>query len=114
MKRGIQPSNAPATKARRMHRRPKRPQLVGHTLRNGTFSIRGEVPWGVSFSGHQWTGGPPWGGRPGTGFATFGATDVFDDEISQVLPTVAGQVYTVSFELGINQPQVSQDFSVMF
>jgi hypothetical protein len=51
---------------------------------------------------------------PGTGFATFGATMGLDDEISQVLPTVAGQVYTVSFALGMTQPLVDQDFSVMF
>jgi hypothetical protein len=51
---------------------------------------------------------------PGTGFAIFGATEVFDDEISQVLPTVAGQVYTVSFEFGSSAPTGPQDFSVMF
>jgi hypothetical protein len=51
---------------------------------------------------------------PGTGFVAFGAVDVFDDEISQVLQTVAGQVYTVSFKLGNNEPQGPQHFSVMF
>jgi hypothetical protein len=46
-------------------------------------------------------------------WAIFGATDVFDDEISQVLPTVARQVYRVSFEFGTSAPTGPQDFSVM-
>ena len=49
---------------------------------------------------------------PGTGFVKFGAIDEFDDEISQVLSTVAGQVYPVSFQLGFNVPSGPQDFHV--
>jgi hypothetical protein len=50
----------------------------------------------------------------GVGFATFGASMGVDDELSQVFPTVPGQVYAVSFSLGATQPTVDQDFSVMF
>jgi hypothetical protein len=40
----------------------------------------------------------------GTGWAAFGAIFSTDDEISQVIPTVAGQTYTVSFQLGLVVP----------
>jgi hypothetical protein len=48
----------------------------------------------------------------GTGWAAFGAIFSTDDEISQVIPTVAGQTYTVSFQLGFNVPSGPQDFHV--
>jgi hypothetical protein len=50
----------------------------------------------------------------GVGFATFGASRGVDDELSQVLATVPGQVYLVSFSLAGTQPTVDQDFSVKF
>jgi hypothetical protein len=50
---------------------------------------------------------------PGTGFVSFGATEGIDDEISQVIPTIAGQTYTVSFQFGNDTPSGPQDFSVM-
>jgi hypothetical protein len=49
----------------------------------------------------------------GTGWVSFGAVSGTDDEISQVIPTIAGQAYTVSFEFAVNLPQGPQDFSVM-
>jgi hypothetical protein len=48
----------------------------------------------------------------GTGWVSFGAVLSFDDEISQVIPTIAGHTYNVSFELGFNQPSGPQDFRV--
>jgi hypothetical protein len=50
----------------------------------------------------------------GVGFTTFGASRGVDDELSQVLATVPGQVYSVSFSLAGTQPTVDQDFSVKF
>jgi hypothetical protein len=57
----------------------------------------------------------------GVGFATFGGSRGDDDELSQVLATVPGQVYSVSFSLAgtqptvdQTQPTVDQDFSVKF
>jgi hypothetical protein len=41
---------------------------------------------------------------PNTGFVTYGGVLTTDDVISQVIPTVAGQMYQVSFQLGINNP----------
>jgi hypothetical protein len=51
---------------------------------------------------------------PGVGFATFGGSRGEDDELSQVLATVPGQTYMVSFDLAGTQPTVDQDFSVKF
>jgi hypothetical protein len=50
---------------------------------------------------------------PGTGFVTFGATEGINDEISQVIPTIVGQTYTVSFQFGSDTPSGPQSFSVM-
>ena len=41
-----------------------------------------------------------------------GAVLSSDDEISQVIPTVAGQTYQVNFKLGFNDPAGPQDFRV--
>jgi hypothetical protein len=41
---------------------------------------------------------------PNTGWVTYGGVLTTDDVISQVIPTVAGQMYQVSFQLGINNP----------
>jgi hypothetical protein len=56
---------------------------------------------------------------PNTGFVTYGGTLKLDDIVSQVIPTVAGQMYQVSFQLGINNPGAEiggtppgQDFNV--
>jgi hypothetical protein len=47
-----------------------------------------------------------------TGWVAFGAITA-DDVISQVIPTVAGQMYQVSFKLGINEAGVpGHDFNV--
>ena len=58
---------------------------------------------------------------PGTGFFGFGASAGVDDELSQVLATVPGQSYTVSFLLAGLQASASeypgiadQDFSVQW
>src|ERR1700757_1713710 len=40
----------------------------------------------------------------GVGFVTFGGVLTTDDVISQVIPTVAGQMYRVSFQFGSNNP----------
>jgi hypothetical protein len=48
----------------------------------------------------------------GTGWVAFGGVGAFDDTISQVIPTVAGQTYQVKFMLGFNDPQGPQDFRV--
>jgi hypothetical protein len=48
----------------------------------------------------------------GTGWVAFGAILSSDDEISQVIPTVAGQTYQVNFKLGFNDPAGPQDFRV--
>jgi hypothetical protein len=48
----------------------------------------------------------------GTGWVAFGAVLSSDDEISQVIPTVAGQTYQVNFKLGFNDPAGPQDFRV--
>jgi hypothetical protein len=53
----------------------------------------------------------------GVGFATFGGSRGQDDELSQVLVTVPGQLYAVSFALAGTQAIGSvadQDFSVKF
>jgi Protein of unknown function (DUF642) len=53
----------------------------------------------------------------GVGFATFGGSMGQDDELSQVLVTIPGDVYTVSFSLAGTQaigPTADQDFSVKF
>jgi hypothetical protein len=50
---------------------------------------------------------------PGTGFVTFGATEGIDDKISQVIPTIARQTYTVSFQFWVDTPTGPQDFKVM-
>jgi hypothetical protein len=50
---------------------------------------------------------------PGTGFVSFGATEGINDEISQVIQTIAGQTYTVSFRFGSDTPSGPQSFSVM-
>jgi hypothetical protein len=42
--------------------------------------------------------GPEWGAFSAPNSANFGAVDNEADELSQVLPTLAGQTYTVSFE----------------
>jgi hypothetical protein len=54
-----------------------------------------------------------------TGWVTYGGVLTTDDVISQVIPTVAGQMYRVSFQLGINNPgeeiggpPPGQDFNV--
>ena len=39
-----------------------------------------------------------------TGWVTYGGVLTTDDVISQVIPTVVGQMYQVSFQLGINNP----------
>jgi hypothetical protein len=56
---------------------------------------------------------------PNTGFVTYGGVLTTDDVISQVIPTIAGQMYQVSFQLGINNPgeeiggqPPGQDFNV--
>jgi hypothetical protein len=49
----------------------------------------------------------------GTTYASFGATGALDDEISQVLATVAGQSYTISFKLGVSSSP-PQEFSAVF
>ena len=49
---------------------------------------------------------------PGTGFVAFGSYPT-DDEISQVIPTIAGQAYRVSFAFAVNLPTGPQDFTVM-
>ena len=56
---------------------------------------------------------------PNTGFVTYGGVLTTDDIISQVIPTVAGQTYQLSFQLGINNPgeeiggpPPGQDFNV--
>jgi len=46
--------------------------------------------------------------------ANFGAIDAFDDQLSQVLVTTAGQAYTISFELAHTQTNSLNDFSVQF
>ena len=46
------------------------------------------------------------------GWVAFGAILSSDDEISQVIPTVAGQTYQVNFKLGFNDPAGPQDFRV--
>jgi hypothetical protein len=59
---------------------------------------------------------------PGAGFgsfsppnaANFGATGPFDDELSQVLSTVAGDSYTISFELAHPETNTANDFSAWF
>jgi hypothetical protein len=50
----------------------------------------------------------------GMGFATFGATEGITDELSQVLATVPGQSYTVSFLLGGSGAPQDQNFSVQW
>jgi hypothetical protein len=54
-----------------------------------------------------------------TGWVTYGGVLTTDDVISQVIPTVAGQMYQVSFKLGSNNPgeeiggpPPGQDFNV--
>jgi hypothetical protein len=51
---------------------------------------------------------------PGVGFATFGASGGEDDELSQLLSTVPGQSYTLSFDLAATQPTVDNEFHVVF
>ena len=52
-------------------------------------------------------------GPANTGWVTYGGVMTTDDVISQVIPTVAGQMYQVSFKLGINNPGVpDHDFNV--
>ena len=58
-------------------------------------------------------------GPANTGWVTYGGVLTTDDVISQVIPTVAGQMYRVSFQLGINNPgeeiggpPPGQDFNV--
>jgi hypothetical protein len=46
--------------------------------------------------------------------ANFGATSSFDDELSQVLATTAGQTYTISFELAHDDSDLANNFSVGF
>jgi hypothetical protein len=41
-----------------------------------------------------------------TGWVTYGGVLTTDDVISQVIPTVAGQMYQVSFKLGSNNGDV--------
>jgi hypothetical protein len=54
-----------------------------------------------------------------TGFVTYGGVLTTDDVISQMIQTIKGQVYQVSFQLGINNPGAEigggppgQDFNV--
>jgi hypothetical protein len=46
--------------------------------------------------------------------ANFGATGAFDDKLSQVLATTAGQTYTISFELAHAATNSANDFSAQF
>ncbi len=78
---------------------------------NGNFS---------GCSGHTCTGWTFTRAASGTvffysaGSAFFGAEDTSDDEISQTLSTVPGQLYTVSFSLVVGDPRTNQNFSVDF
>jgi hypothetical protein len=50
----------------------------------------------------------------GTGYISFGATQGIDDELSQVLATVPGRSYTVSFLLAASGVPQDHDFSVQW
>jgi hypothetical protein len=58
--------------------------------------------------------GPVYGAFSSPNSANFGATSTFDDELSQVLATTAGQAYSISFELAHTDTDTANDFSVQF
>jgi hypothetical protein len=59
-------------------------------------------------------GGNDFGGFSPPNSANFGATGAFDDTLSQVLSTIAGQTYTISFELAHDSTNTENDFSASF
>ena len=66
-------------------------------------------------SGSDFFVGPnDFGGFSPPNAANFGATGAFDDTLSQVLSTVAGQTYTISFELAHDATNAENDFSATF
>lgn len=58
--------------------------------------------------------GPTYEAYSSPNSANFGATGSTDDELSQVLTTVPGQVYTITFELAHDSTNEQNDFSAWF
>ena len=58
--------------------------------------------------------GPTFGAFSLPNSANFGATGAFDDTLSQVLSTIMGQTYTISFELAHDATNTANDFSATF
>jgi hypothetical protein len=58
--------------------------------------------------------GPTYGAYSSPNAANFGATGDYDDTLSQVLSTTAGQTYTISFQLAHDSSNAANDFSVTF
>jgi len=103
--------------------------LLGHVagsdqLINGNFDANSPsshtAPLGWTFTPAS-TGsdffvaqGPGYDAFSSPNSANFGATGSTDDELSQVLSTVAGQQYTITFELAHDSSNAANDFSVYF
>jgi hypothetical protein len=87
---------------------------------NGTFSGCSGSTTSGNATCPGWTITPASSGTGLTFFdgthpaAGFGAVVTFDDELSQVLNTVALQEYAVSFTLNVGDTTQDQDFSVQF
>jgi PEP-CTERM motif len=80
--------------------------------------VSGQAPFwtftpAASGSDFFYGAGPTWGALSPPNSANFGAVGTLDDEINQIIPTVAGQVYRVSFEFA-SDGDTPNDLTVTF
>lgn len=100
------------------------PALANNIVANGNFDANsppdGTAPldWTLTHAAYGsdfFVGaGPVYGAFSPPNSANFGATGDLDDELSQVLATVAGDSYTISFELAHAESDSLNDFSAWF